>query len=70
MKIKAPTLIIHGDQDPIALPRLALSMTQNIPNSQVKLIKGMGHMFLSQDLEDKISQFLIEHMKKSGSSDK
>jgi pimeloyl-ACP methyl ester carboxylesterase len=61
-QIKTPTLVIHGDQERAALPRFAISMSNEIPGARLEFIKGMGHMFLSRDLEDKITSLLIYHI--------
>lgn len=42
-KIKAPTLILHGDQDPIFLPDHGEALKNAIPQSQLAMIPGMGH---------------------------
>jgi pimeloyl-ACP methyl ester carboxylesterase len=42
-KIKAPTLILHGDQDPILPLDHAEALHQAIPHAQYVLIKDMGH---------------------------
>ncbi|MBN4067060.1 alpha/beta hydrolase [Simkania negevensis] len=61
-QIKIPTLIIHGEQERAALPRFAISMSREIPAARLELVKGMGHIFFSRELEDKITDKLIEHM--------
>lgn len=42
-KIKAPTLIIHGDQDPILPVDHAHALNEKIPNSKLNIIQGIGH---------------------------
>jgi pimeloyl-ACP methyl ester carboxylesterase len=42
-KIKAQTLILHGDQDPIFPPDHAVALKQAIPHAQLEIIPGMGH---------------------------
>jgi len=42
--IKVPTLIIVGDADAITPVPLAQSMQKAIPNAQLAIIKGSGHM--------------------------
>lgn len=41
--IKVPTLIIHGDQDPIFPLDHAAALKQAIPHAQLAIIPGMGH---------------------------
>ncbi|HMD56938.1 MAG TPA: alpha/beta hydrolase [Solirubrobacteraceae bacterium] len=60
-RIKQPTLIIAGDDDPIiplANPKL---MARMIPASQLRVVKGGGHLFLLDEPEsvvDDIDAFL------------
>lgn len=43
-KIKAPTLIIHGDQDPIFPLDHGKALKKAIPHAQLEIIAGMGHV--------------------------
>lgn len=43
--IQAPTLIIHGDQDLLVPAGNAEVLAGRIPNSQVRIIPGVGHCF-------------------------
>lgn len=42
-QIKAPTLVIHGTDDPLVNPKHAEIYAPLIPNSKLLMIKGMGH---------------------------
>jgi pimeloyl-ACP methyl ester carboxylesterase len=42
-KIKAPTLIIHGDKDEICPPGAALYMYKAVPGSELVMLEGVGH---------------------------
>ncbi|MBN3033739.1 MAG: alpha/beta fold hydrolase [Candidatus Saganbacteria bacterium] len=42
-KIKAPTLIIHGERDEICLPGAAAYMNQAIAGSELVMLPGVGH---------------------------
>jgi pimeloyl-ACP methyl ester carboxylesterase len=54
-KIKVPVLIIHGEEDYLALPRITgQELHKLIPNSKLIMIPGMGHMILSRKLFDEI----------------
>jgi len=61
-EIERPTLIIHGENDPLALPRYATEMAAEIPNATLKLIPKMGHMFFSHSLEEQIATLIEEHI--------
>jgi pimeloyl-ACP methyl ester carboxylesterase len=41
--ITAPTLVIHGTDDPLILPACGADTAISIPNADLKLINGMGH---------------------------
>ncbi|MCP5160738.1 MAG: alpha/beta hydrolase [Hahellaceae bacterium] len=43
--IKAPTLIIHGKEDPLVRPEAGRRCAKVIPNARLQLYKGMGHDF-------------------------
>ena len=43
-KIKAPTLIIHGKDDPMIHVKNAYRMHELIPHSRLKIIKNMRHL--------------------------
>lgn len=42
-KIKAPTLLIHGDSDPFVHVSAAYNLKQHISHANLKIIHGMGH---------------------------
>ena len=51
-RIKVPTLIIHGDQDPIVSGQSAEYLRKNIKNSRLIVFHGTGHApFLEQTEE-------------------
>lgn len=62
-KITAPTLIIHGNKDPLILPKHGKSIANAIPNSKLIIIPGMGHAFFNKTLENKIAKLIIRHCK-------
>ncbi|HJV88995.1 MAG TPA: alpha/beta hydrolase [Holophagaceae bacterium] len=53
--ISAPTLIIHGSDDPLFLPACGLDSAASIPNAELMMIEGMGHD-LPLDLEAPIAE--------------
>jgi pimeloyl-ACP methyl ester carboxylesterase len=61
-KIVSPTLIIHGDKDPVVLLRHGKAVADAIANSKFITIDGMGHVFFNRDLEAKIAQLVIEYL--------
>ncbi|MGB8646230.1 MAG: alpha/beta hydrolase [Anaerolineae bacterium] len=48
-EIKAPTLILFGAEDNVVNPENAELLRQKIPNSQVTILPGVGHMSVIED---------------------
>lgn len=42
-KVKIPTLVIHGDEDPMIPLAAGDATAEAIPNAELNIIKGMGH---------------------------
>lgn len=42
-RITAPTLVIHGDKDPLITPSGGRATAKAIPNARLMLVPGMGH---------------------------
>jgi len=61
-KIDLPTLVIHGDKDPIVFLRHGKAVADAISKSRFIMIKGMGHTFFNRTLEEKIANLVIEHI--------
>lgn len=61
-QIRVPVLIIHGEEDPLALPRDAKALANAIPGSQLIMISGMGHMIFNLELEGEIAAMVRNHM--------
>lgn len=43
-EIRVPTLIIHGDCDPLMLPANARALAAAIPGARLVLLRGVGHL--------------------------
>ena len=63
-KINCPSLVIHGDKDPVVLLRHGKAVADAIPKAQFIMINGMGHTFFNRDLEAKIAKLVVDHLKK------
>ena len=57
-----PSLVIHGDADPLVPVACGYATAKAIPNAQLKIYAGMGHT-LPSALHTDISQAIIEHIK-------
>ncbi len=63
-RIKVPTLIIQGDKDQICLPGTAIALQEKIPNSRLRMMKGVGHAPFLEAPEiffDLLSDFIKQH---------
>jgi len=48
-QIKAPTLVLHGDQDVLIPVSNAYTLAEQIPGAKLKIIPGAGHGYPAQD---------------------
>lgn len=44
-KVRAPTLVIHGDADPLVRVEAGIDTADHIPGARLEIIPGMGHSF-------------------------
>lgn len=61
--LKIPTLIVHGDMDPLVPLQCGIATANAIPNAKLRVFKGMGHTLpqpLWCEIIDEIS-LLITH---------
>ena len=42
-KVRAPTVVIHGAQDPLVRPAAGRSVADSIPGAKLVMVPGMGH---------------------------
>ncbi len=42
--IETPTLLIAGEKDPVAPPRVMQRMAEGMPNTHLEVVKGSGHL--------------------------
>lgn len=65
-KIKVPTLIVHGDEDPIFPVEHAEHLAKAITGAKLRIIAGMGHA-LNAALSERLTQMIVDHVKSHGS---
>lgn len=63
--IRAPTLILHGAQDPLFPPRFARAQAKAIPGAQTYFVDGMGHD-LPAPLWPEIAGRIVRHAREAG----
>ncbi|GAA1897334.1 alpha/beta fold hydrolase [Streptantibioticus ferralitis] len=59
--IKAPTLVIHGTEDPLRPLPHGQALAEQISHARLKVIPGMGHSLLSPGLPRRIGEIILEH---------
>jgi pimeloyl-ACP methyl ester carboxylesterase/chloramphenicol 3-O-phosphotransferase len=64
-RISVPTLIIHGQEDYLALLPGAQLTAKTIPESTLIIIPKMGHMIFNRKIEKNIADHIINHIRKS-----
>lgn len=58
--ITAPTLVIHGAQDPVFPPACGQDIAAGIPGAQFMMIEGMGHD-LPPQLDEQVIGAMVRH---------
>lgn len=46
--VRAPTLVVHGDEDEIVPPEAGEELARGIPGAELKLLPGAGHLLLAE----------------------
>jgi pimeloyl-ACP methyl ester carboxylesterase len=61
--IRAPTLVVHGEEDLVIPPRNGELLAKAIPGAELKLWPGAGHFYITDEPEaDRYTrQFLVRH---------
>ncbi|GAA1918898.1 alpha/beta fold hydrolase [Streptantibioticus ferralitis] len=59
--IKAPTLVIHGTEDPLRPLPHGEALAEQIPHARLQVISGMGHAFFSPELPRQIGEIILKH---------
>lgn len=58
--VTAPTLVIHGSEDPLLQVECGIDVAESIPGAELKIIQGMGHA-LSESVWDEIIDAMDRH---------
>jgi pimeloyl-ACP methyl ester carboxylesterase len=61
--IRAPTLVMHGEQDKLQAPENASLLAQSIPSAELKLWPHAGHLYVTDEPEADlcVARFLERH---------
>lgn len=65
--ITAPTLVLHGADDPLVPLAAGRDTAQNIPGATLQVIEGMGHDF-PEALMPRLAQAIADHCERSGTA--
>lgn len=60
-KIQAPTLVIHGDRDPLVPVAAGYNLARHIPGARLEIIEGMGHD-LPPQLLPRLQGLILRHV--------
>ncbi|HUR41948.1 MAG TPA: alpha/beta fold hydrolase [Verrucomicrobiae bacterium] len=63
-RITAPTLVLHGEDDPLVPVAAGHELAQHIPGARLEVIPGWGHDFPAA-LLDKLTRWIVEHARLS-----
>lgn len=62
-ELKVPSLIIHGDEDPLVPIAGGKATADAIPGAEFMIVKGMGHVIPNlNDYWVRISDAIVNHM--------
>ena len=59
--VTVPTLVIHGDADPLVPVECGIDTANSVPGSELLIIEGMGHTFPRQ-VWAKVIDAIVRHM--------
>jgi pimeloyl-ACP methyl ester carboxylesterase len=57
--IKAPTLVVHGTEDPLLPLPHGEALAAAIPHARLEVVCGMGHSLLSPGLPRRIAELIF-----------
>lgn len=63
-RITAPTLVIHGADDPLLPVAAGIDTARHIPGAQLKVVPGMGHDF-APALQPAIADWVAAHIRRA-----
>ena len=60
-QIRAPTLVLHGADDPLFPPAHGEALATAIPGARLVLLEGMGHEVPPRPLWDQVVAAVLDH---------
>ncbi len=58
-KVHVPTLVLHGEMDPVAQPIHGKAIAESVPNAEFVLLSDWGHGLDYPDLWLSLIQYLV-----------
>jgi len=65
-RVRVPTLIIHGDADPLVSLEAGKDAAEAVPRAELKILEGMGHDLPHGAAWTQIAKDIIAHTQKQG----
>jgi pimeloyl-ACP methyl ester carboxylesterase len=60
-EIQAPTLVLHGTEDPLFPIAHGEALAAEIPDARLRPLEGMGHQYPPESLWDRVVGAILEH---------
>lgn len=60
-EVSAPTLVIHGSEDPLFPPGHGVALAREIPGAELLLIEGVGHQPPPRSTWDRVVPAILRH---------
>lgn len=60
-EVSAPTLVLHGSEDPLFPYAHAEALADEIPGARLLPLEGMGHEMPPRPLWDRVVAAILEH---------
>lgn len=66
-QVNAPTLVIHGEVDPLVTPSGGRATAEAIPGAELLIVPGMGHD-IPAEVEDQVVKAIVANTRKAATS--
>lgn len=63
-KVTAPTMVVHGTEDPLVRPAAGRASARAIPGARLELIEGMGHG-MPEPILERLAQLIDENARRA-----
>jgi pimeloyl-ACP methyl ester carboxylesterase len=61
-RVDVPALVIHGTEDPLVPADHGQAVARLTPGCRLRLLPGVGHMFLHPELWSELAVYVVDHM--------